>query len=179
MEDKLLVKKSRQGCVESFQWIYEKYRDDLLIVAVAMLNDTHAAEDVLHDVFLAFAQSLPGFKLSGSLRSYLATCVANRSRNWRKTKHRQTVGIEAAASVASGIVGPFERIVINEELSRLSKSLAELPTEQREVIVLHMQGQMSLRAIAKEQSISTNTVKSRYRYGIDKLRSMLDEGVKK
>ena len=179
MEDKLLVKKSRQGCVESFRQIYDKYRDDLLILAVAMLNDTHAAQDVLHDVFLAFAQSLDGFKLSGSLRSYLATCVANRSRNWRKTKHRQTVAIEAAASVASDIEGPFERIVINEELFRLSDALAELPTEQREVIVLHMHGQMSLPAIARAQGTSANTVKSRYRYGIDKLRSMLDEGVKK
>ena len=179
MEDKLLVKKSRQGCVESFRRIYEKYRDDLLIVAVAMLGDTHAAEDILHDVFLSFAQSLSSFKLSGSLRGYLATCVANRARNWRKTKHRHTVGIEAAASVASGIEGPFERIVINEDLSRLSNALAKLPTEQCEVIVLHMHGKMSLRAIAREQGTSTNTVKSRYRYGIDKLRSMLDEGVKK
>ncbi|MHC4744039.1 MAG: sigma factor-like helix-turn-helix DNA-binding protein, partial [Planctomycetota bacterium] len=48
------------------------------------------------------------------------------------------------------------------------------PHEQREVIVLHIHGRMRLRAVAQSLGLPVNTVKSRYRYGIGKLRSILD-----
>ncbi|MHC4584974.1 MAG: sigma factor-like helix-turn-helix DNA-binding protein, partial [Planctomycetota bacterium] len=50
-----------------------------------------------------------------------------------------------------------------------------LPYDQREVILLHHQAAMTFRAIAESLGISNNTVKSRYRYGFDKLRLILDE----
>ena len=65
-------------------------------------------------------------------------------------------------------------IEANEELTRLSEALAQLPAEQREVIVLHFHGQMRFRAIAEWQNASVNTVKGRYRYGIQRLRSLLE-----
>ena len=69
---------------------------------------------------------------------------------------------------------PLETLVCNEQLETLSGALAELPFEQREILMLHLHGQMTFRAIAKARQISTNTAKSRYRYGIDKLRSILN-----
>ena len=45
--------------------------------------------------------------------------------------------------------------------------------------MLHLHGQMTFHAIAKARQISTNTAKSRYRYGIDKLRSILNGKVSK
>jgi RNA polymerase sigma-70 factor (ECF subfamily) len=70
--------------------------------------------------------------------------------------------------------GPLETLVCNEQLETLSGALAQLPFEQREILMLHLHGQMTFRAIAQARQISTNTAKSRYRYGIDKLRSILD-----
>jgi RNA polymerase sigma-70 factor (ECF subfamily) len=70
--------------------------------------------------------------------------------------------------------GPLETLVCNEQLETLSGALAELPFEQREILMLHLHGQMTFRAIAQARQISTNTAKSRYRYGIDKLRSILE-----
>jgi RNA polymerase sigma-70 factor (ECF subfamily) len=61
----------------------------------------------------------------------------------------------------------------------LSSALAGLPDEQREVIVLHIHGQMRFRIIAKSLGISVNTVKGRYRYGIRKLRSILNSEMEK
>ncbi len=63
------------------------------------------------------------------------------------------------------------RIITDEELGA---ALEELPYEQREVITLHMHMGISLRALARSLDISANTVKSRYRYGMDKLRSLLN-----
>jgi RNA polymerase sigma-70 factor (ECF subfamily) len=53
-------------------------------------------------------------------------------------------------------------------------ALAELPYEQREAVVLRFCSGMRFRAIARMQGVSTNTVQGRYRYGLDKLKTLLD-----
>lgn len=179
MEDKLLVLRCKRGSRAALRRIYDKYRDDLLILAIALLKDTSAAEDVLHDVFMSFVQRLENFKLTGSLKAYLATCVANRARNWNKAKRPQAVELDSANAVISNSDGPAEVIVCNEELRRLSRAMAQIGHEQREVITLHFHGGLRFRVIADLQGVPVNTVKSRYRYGIDKLRAILDGEVKR
>ena len=53
-------------------------------------------------------------------------------------------------------------------------AMAELPFEQREVVLMHLHGSMTFGAIARARQISTNTARSRYRYGLDKLRLLLN-----
>ncbi len=57
--------------------------------------------------------------------------------------------------------------------------MSQLPYDQRETIMLHFQAAMTFRTIAKSLGISVNTVKSRYRYGLDKLRLILDNEAEK
>ena len=175
MEDKQLVLKCKRGASDALERIYLKYKADLLILAMALLNDKSDAEDVLHDVFVTFVQSLEKFRLTGSLKGYLMTCVANRARNTNKAKHHQSVGLEAAGSFGSRSDGPPAAMICNEQLQQLSSAMAQLPYDQREVVLLHHQAAMTFRAIAKSLGISNNTAKSRYRYGLDKLRLILDE----
>ncbi len=176
MEDKLLVLRCKRGSRAALRRVYEKYRDDLLILAIALLKDTSAAEDVLHDVFVSFVQRLENFRLTGSLKTYLATCVANRARNWNKA--RQIDRLDSAEPLSSDSDGPAEVIICNEDLQRLGRAMAQLGYEQREVITLHIHGGLRFRAIADLQEVSINTVKSRYRYGIDKLRVIFNSEVK-
>ena len=53
----------------------------MLAVAFGLLNDHSAAEDVVHDVFVAFAQSAERLSPAGSLRSDPTTCTANLARD--------------------------------------------------------------------------------------------------
>lgn len=175
MEDKLLVLKCQRGSQQALGRIYEKYKTDLLVLSMALLNDVSAAEDVVHDVFLSFVQTIERFRLTGSLRSYLLTCTANRARNINKARHQRDVELNSTEPVNPDSDGPPELIMCNEHLRRLSDAMAQLPYDQREVIMLHFQAAMTFRAIAKALSISANTAKSRYRYGMDKLRLILDE----
>ncbi len=50
MEDKLLVFRCKQGSRDALRRIYEKYRDYLLILAVALSHDVNLGEDAIHDV---------------------------------------------------------------------------------------------------------------------------------
>jgi len=177
MEDTWLVFQSRRGSREALTRIYEKYKADLLLLAMGLLNDKTAAEDVVHDVFLSFVRGLDRFRLTGSLKGFLLTCTANHARNWNKAQRvrLRPAGDEGGhgpsqADGRSVAQEPLESVVCNEELERLARALAELPFEQREIVMLHLHGQMTFQAIAKAMQIPANTVKSRYRYGIDKLR---------
>ena len=73
MVDRLLVAKCRQGSKEALRQIYEKYRDDLLILAIALSGDVYLAEDAVHDVFVAFAQNVRSFTLTGRALSRYVT----------------------------------------------------------------------------------------------------------
>jgi RNA polymerase sigma-70 factor (ECF subfamily) len=177
MADRLFVMRRKQGSREALRRIYEKYRDSLLIIAIALSHDVNVAEDAVHDVFVAFARNFASFELTGSLKGYLAKCVANRVRDLMRKKQNQILSLEQECPAPLDLSEPGRLIICNEQLQLLSSALAQLPYEQREVIVLHIQGQMRFRIIAKSLSISVNTVKGRYRYGIRKLRSLLDSEI--
>ena len=179
IEDKLLIWRLKRGSSDALCRIYNKYKDNLLRLASALSNDQNAAEDIVHDFFVSFAQSPEKLKLNGSLKSYLATCVVNRVRNANKTRRRQeTTGLNEAESAVSNSKRPEQWIINSEQLRQLNNALTQLPEQQREVIILHLQGEMKFKAIAELQDVSINTVQSRYRYGLDKLRSILDSEAK-
>ena len=179
MEDALLLRRCKQGDRDALRLIYEKYRDDLLILAIALSHNADVAEDALHDAFVGFVRGLARLGHVRNLKAYLCRCVINSVRDLMGSKHRKNpgleeVGIDCAVSESDDAAN---RIVSNEELEQLSAALAKLPFEQREVISLRMHGQMRFGKIAESLGVSVNTAKSRYRYGIDKLRSMLDSEV--
>ncbi|MHC4242559.1 MAG: RNA polymerase sigma factor [Planctomycetota bacterium] len=180
MEDKLLILRFKHGSSEALRRIYEKYRLYLLKLAVALLHDVSLAEDVVHDVFVSFVQSADDFKINGSLKAYLRTCVLNGARNKaRSGQVRNYVEISQAGPIPSNQNGSDQWAILKEESMRISNALVQVPFEQREVVVLHLHGGMKFREIAKLQAVSTKTIQSRYRYGLNKLRSILNSEIKK
>ena len=81
--------------------------------------------------------------------------------------------------MASDAKSPIQLVICTEELQKLKEAITQLPYEQREVVVLRVHGDMRFRQIAKLQDVSVKTALSRYRYGVDKLRSMLNGEVQK
>jgi RNA polymerase sigma-70 factor (ECF subfamily) len=179
LEDRLLIWKFKHGSRDALQQIYEKYRGFLLTLATALLNDVNTAEDVVHDFFVSFAQSGRKLRLEESLKGFLAICVTNRARDRFRTIRRQAVSLDEADSMCSNAAGPESSAIFNEELQLLSGALEQIPYEQKEAVILYLRGRMKFKAIAKLQNVSIKTVQSRYRYGLDKLRVILDGQVKK
>ena len=174
VEDKILIWRFKRGSSDALQRIYEKYVVYLVTLATALSNDVNTAEDVVHDVFVSFAQSAERLRLEGSLKAFLATCVINHVRDRIRKGQRQTSHLDEVQSICSTISGPELSAVCSEELQHLSHAIAKLPYEQKEVILLHMYSGMMFKHIAKLQQVSINTAQSRYRYALDKLRSLLN-----
>jgi len=174
VEDKLLIWKFKRGSRDALQRIYEKYVTYLVTLATALLNDVNTAEDIVHDVFVSFAQSSGRLRLEGSLKAYLTTYVVNRVRDRVRSRRRQPAALDEVQSICSTMSRPDLSAACSEELQQLSQAIAQLPYEQKEVVMLHVHGGMMFKHIAKSQHVSVNTVQSRYRYALDKLRSLLN-----
>ena len=179
IEDNILVWKFNRGSKDALRRIYEKFKDDLLGLAITLLRDRSLAEDVVHDVFVSFGSTVGSFHLSGTLKGYLSTCVANCARDRNRQKSAVLAGPDVVETACCDSDGPIENAIGIEESGELQDLLARLPYEQREIIVLHLHQDMRFREIAKALGISINTVQSRYRYGLDKLRSILNSVVTK
>ena len=180
LEDKLLIWKFNSGRREALHNIYEKYKDDLVTLAAALLTDVAVAEDVVHDVFIGFISSAGKFRLTGSLKGYLSTCVANGARNLNKAGYkRRHVDIKEIDPAASETNNPATKAMFGEEFGRLAWALEQLPYEQREVLVLRAYSNMKFTAIAAQQNVSIDTAQGRYRYAMDKMRSLLNSEAEK
>jgi len=179
VEDKRLVWELKRGDKEALRRIYEKYKDNLLTVATSLLHDSFAAEDVLHDVFVSFAASVGRLQLRGSLKSYLIISAVNLVRDKFRRKKLRMVGLEQVGQISSNSDGPEQSAIFSEQSRLLTAGLAKLPLEQREVIILHLSGGMKFKQIANLQGTSISTVQGRYRYGLSKLRTILNGEMKK
>lgn len=175
LEDNKLLRRVKRGDRDALRLIYEKHEGDLLSLAANLLHDPGSAEDVVQDVFLAFVRSAPKLRLRRTLRAYLATAVANRVRDhFRRRARRPTVSLKDAAHLATDVRGPVHMVIDNERMQSLRQAVGTLPYEQREVIMLRVHVDMKFRDIAEYQNVSVKTALSRYRYGLDKLHSMLN-----
>ena len=84
------------------------------------------------------------------------------------------VGLGDIACLAHTEASPDYVMQVDEAAHRLYRCLDELPDEQREVIVLHVQYDITFKEIAANSDNSINTIQSRYRYGMAKLQIMLE-----
>jgi len=144
--------------------LYDKHGPALVAYACSFVADAAAAEDVVHEVFLRL--------LSAEIRTpdvpvaYVYRAVRNAALNARRSGQRN-VQLDANNSV-------FERRDGNREAAlALQHALAELPEEQREVVVMRVWSGMTLEEVAAATAAPLNTVASRYRYALEKLRERL------
>jgi RNA polymerase sigma-70 factor (ECF subfamily) len=180
LEDKLLVIKCKRGNKNAMCRIYAKYKDYLLTLAKGLIGEQAEAEDVVHDVFVSFARSAGHFELTGSLRGYLATCVTNRVRDKIRARIRHAKALDSVnTAISNSPDNPEQSAIEKEELTRLRQAISQVPYEQREAVILHLKGGMKFWQIAKLQDVSVGTIHGRYRYGLNKLRSLLNSEVEK
>jgi len=170
-EDRQLLKDLYRGETAAWRRIYLKYKDDLLTVAQSLVCDINTAEDCLQEVFVSLVSER--CKVRGNLKGYLLSCVVNRARDHLRRKYAQLNFQVNIQTQRVDVANPAEVLADSDQMRAIIQTLGKLPIEQREVIVLHLQGNLKFRQIAEILDISINTAQSRYRYGMEKLRQLL------
>ena len=104
----------------------------------------------------------------------MTTCVVNLVRDNMRKGQRENTRLDEAECIRSDVDSAELSAVNSEERQQLSSEIGKLPYEQREALILHIQGGLMFKQIARLQRVSTNTAWSRYRYALKKLRSQLN-----
>lgn len=175
LEDKLLIWRLKRGQEPAMARVYAKYKNLLLKLACGLVRDTASAEDIVQDVFVSLAESVDRLRIDGSRKGYLIQSVVNRARNFHRAAGvRGRVNPGAEHIDASEEVRPDRWVLQSDQLECLHHALTQLPPEQREVVTLHLRAELTFREIARLQEVSINTVQSRYRYGLEKLKILMN-----
>ncbi len=145
--------------------LYRQHGAALLLFASAMSDDRGRAQDALHQVFLRLIEN-GRLNRAADKKAYLFACVRNAVLNDSTLQRRNT-----ALDADSIWFSPLDRDYSEER--NLRCALKGLPDDQREVVVLHIWGELTFSQIGELLGVSSNTAASRYRYALAKLRDSM------
>ena len=154
--------------------IYDEYGARLYHYLLAMLHSKDDAEEVLQTLFMRLVHKQKRLKNVRNLTGYLFAAVRNEAIRFIRKNERHRKAMEGLKNIALLESGNDEEI-LPDEVNRINKAIAMLPQHQREIIVLKVYDGLNFREIASVTKTFPNTVASRYRYGMEKLRNLLCE----
>lgn len=151
---------------------YERCAEGLYRYALMILADHAAAEDAVHQAFAKLVRMGRRVREIDSCGDYLRTAVRNEC--WRIIKRRRRRPEQVQLHADAPLLEPVARPGLDEdERAQIEAALRSLPPEQREVVYLKVYADKTFREIADWVGVSMNTVASRYRYAMEKLRDRL------
>jgi RNA polymerase sigma-70 factor, ECF subfamily len=149
--------------VEEIQALYQRHGPGLLLYGCSLLGRKHAAEDVLQQVFMKLLEQNT---IPEEPKPYLFRAVHNAALNLIRGENKNVELADIEPWFEAPEPNHAARASLTAELMRISE-------EQRQVIVLHVWGGLSFEEIGNVLCISANTAASRYRYGLQKLRTAM------
>jgi RNA polymerase sigma-70 factor (sigma-E family) len=149
--------------------LYAAYRLRLVRLATLLVDDQDSAEDVVQDVFARLPHGWQPAE-AGKALPYLQRAVVNASRS--VLRRRRTARLYVVPHEPDR-AGPDTEVILAEEHREVLAALNQLPTRQREVLVLRYWSDLSEAEIASTLGISRGTVKSTASRAIDALERAL------
>ncbi|KFX67981.1 RNA polymerase sigma factor [Pseudomonas taeanensis MS-3] len=176
-DDAALLRRYRQGDIEAFAQLYQRHRLGLFRFLCGLCSDPALAEEVFQDTWLSLirSESLPRDALL--FKTWLYQIARNRLiDHWRKHGKRQGLQDafdEQVHAEPDSQANPEQQLSLSRDQQRLQAALDDLPEEQREVFLLRAHAELQLHEIAELTRTPVETVKSRLRYALQKLRRLL------
>lgn len=179
--DEALMLAYGAGDAAAFEQLYARHRGRLYRYLLRQLRDNTLADEVFQDVWQRVISARMGWTNSSEsadagFATWLYTIAHHRlGDHWRSLKHRPAAPADADERTAL-VADPDtpERVLSEFERRRqLQLALDDLPEEQREVLLLRLEQELTLEEIAEVTGVGRETVKSRLRYAMDKLRARL------
>ncbi len=174
--DEALMLAYAGGDAVAFEQLYARHRGKLYRYLLRQLRDNALADECFQDVWQRVISARAGWKPDAGFATWLYTIAHHRlGDHWRSLKHRPATPTDAEERTAR-VADPDtpERVLSEFERRRqLQLALDDLPEEQREVLLLRLEQELTLEEIGEITGVGRETVKSRLRYAMDKLRARL------
>jgi len=183
--DEELMRRTQNGDKAAFEILYERYHSAVLSYLYRMLGNVEDVESIGQEVFLRAFRFAPTYRYPQKLSTWLFTITRNLAINHSRRRKRSPVrnitelnleGVDISGDpyqVASRATDDLEK---QEEIARVLKALDDLPTDQKEVIVLGVFQDMSYAQMEEITGTKAVTLRSRMFHGLKKLASLIGRG---
>jgi RNA polymerase sigma factor (sigma-70 family) len=181
--DEVLLGRYARGDAAAFASLYHRHEMRTWRYIERNVGNRATADELMQEVWFAVAREAPRYRPSARFTTWLFTIARNRIIDWARARRPQT-SLESLGHEAGAVVmqlstepssGPLAAAVAAEQSSALAQALAQLPTEQRDAFLLHIEAGLSVEEIAAIAGVTFETAKSRLRYARMKLRDLLQE----
>jgi RNA polymerase sigma-70 factor (ECF subfamily) len=183
--DEELMRRTQNGDKAAFEILYERYHSAVLSYLYRMLGNVEDVESIGQEVFLRAFRFAPTYRYPQKFSTWLFTITRNLAINHSRRRKRSPVrnitelnleGVDISGDpyqVASRATDDLEK---QEEIARVLKALDDLPTDQKEVIVLGVFQDMSYAQMEEITGTKAVTLRSRMFHGLKKLASLIGRG---
>lgn len=182
--DEILFRRYCEGDVAAFNTLLKRMKGLVYSLILRFTHNTALADEIFQEVFLKVCKNKDQFRESISFKSWLMTICRNTCIDFTRKQGRtfKTTPLDGDGNdedrslnekLASTNPTPLDELSFKIEDEELNELLDQLPNEQRDTFHMKIIGDMTFEEIGAAMKCSTNTAKSRFRYALVTLRSLV------
>lgn len=180
--DEELMRRTQQGDKQAFALLYERYSASVLSYLYRMLGNIEDVESIAQEVFLRAFRFAPTYRFPQKFSTWLFTITRNLAINYSRRRKRSPVrnttelnleGVEISGDPYQVATKATDEVEKQEEIARVLKALDDLPTDQKEVIVLGVFQDLSYAEMEEITGTKAVTLRSRMFHGLKRLARLI------
>ena len=164
---------------QSFEKIYEKYKDRMIGLAFSILKDEYYAEEALDDAFVAIAKTIHSLPQDDELHesNYIYKVVRNAAiRVLKKNNKSVPLDVYTDLNNISNHQTPLDNLIDQENVDRISDYIKGMPEDSRNILMMRFFHNMSYVDISVSLGINLNTVRTKLKRGTAILQERIEGG---
>ena len=180
--DSTLVTRYIQGCEASLEILIKKHKQRLYSFIYSKVQDREITEDVFQDTFIKVIRTLKlgnyneqGKFLPWVMRISHNLIIDHFRKSNRMRSFKNTADFDIFSVISDGSLNAEKQLIKDQVLSDVKELIEELPSEQKEVLVMRIYKDMSFKEISENTGVSINTALGRMRYALINLRKIIEE----
>lgn len=176
VNDETLMMQYRDGSAQAFEQLYARHKGSLYRYLLRQTSDHTVADDLFQEIWINLIKARERYEHRAKFTTYLFRIAHNRLIDYYRSK-KSTIPVSYQEDhdpdqlQANAINQPDKQAEITSNIDNLIILLEKLPEAQREVFLLKEESGMTLEEIAEVTGTNKETVKSRLRYAVKKLRA--------
>lgn len=179
-DEALMLRYRDDGDAGAFAILYERHRGGLYRFCLRMSRDSARAEEVFQDAWMNLINARERYRVEARFKTFLYQIARNRMIDILRRDGAGFVSLddEAGEAIAARLSAPAHEqpdraVAMKRQLERVADAVERLPAVQREAFLLYEEGELTLEEIAQLTGVGRETVKSRLRYALGRLRTEL------
>jgi RNA polymerase sigma-70 factor (ECF subfamily) len=180
--DEDLMRRTQEGDQQAYSMLYERYSASVLSYLYRMLGNVEDVESIGQEVFLRAFRFAATYRYPQKFSTWLFTITRNLAINHARRRKRSPVrnvtelnleGVELSGDPYQVAAAATDNLEKQEEIARVLKALDDLPTDQKEVIVLGVFQDLSYAQMEEITGTKAVTLRSRMFHGLKRLGKMI------